>query len=58
MQFIIDTKGKRTGAIISIDELEEFISAKEELEDIKDFDTIMAADEWVDSEEAKKELGL
>ena len=58
MQFIIDTEGKRTGAIISMDELEGFISAKEELEDTKDFDAIMAADEWVDSQEAKKEIGL
>ena len=58
MQFITDTKGHKTGVIISIDEYQEFISTREELEDIKDFDEIMAAEEWVDGEEAKKELGI
>ena len=58
MQYVTNIKGKKTGVLISMEEYKEFLSVKEEIEDIKDFDRIIADNEWVDGEKAKKELGL
>ena len=57
-RFITDAEGHKTDVVLSLKDFQTLLELAEELEDIKAFDEAMKDPEFVDWEEAKKELGV
>jgi hypothetical protein len=59
VQYLVDTKGQKTGVVLSVEEFQKLLSLLEEAQDIQDFHNAkVEEDEWVSLKEAKKQLGL
>ncbi|MCK4541494.1 MAG: hypothetical protein KAU17_04570 [Spirochaetales bacterium] len=57
-RFITDAEGHKTDVVLSLNDFQILVAIAEELEDIKAFDKAMKTPEFVDWEEAKKDLGV
>lgn len=44
-QYIVDEKGKRVSVLVPVKEYEKLVEAREELEDIRMYDTVKAKNE-------------
>ena len=57
-RFITDSEGHKTDVVLSLKDFQTLVELAEEVEDIQAFDEAMKDPEFVDWEEAKKELGV
>lgn len=58
MRYIVNAKGEKTEVVVPIELYERLIEELEELEDIRDFDEAMKDPDFIQWEEAKKQLGV
>ena len=58
VRYIVNAKGEKTEVVVPIELYERLIEELEELEDIRDFDEAMKDPDFIQWEEAKKQLGV